>query len=143
MTIDMSSSKKRVTKKPALKDLGKPSQQQAQSSDDCKHPALPRSTYYGDSFDLVKRFFIAELNSVGFDVRIEPMLTGEWNGQEQEFYQLIGCSPAPWSSQGKGKKALLFDPDKGVNEKGGRQHASFRSLIDATKSVDLVLLPAT
>ena len=97
------------------------------------HPA-----YFGDSFDLVKRFFIAELKADNFSVAINPMLTGDWSDTDQDFYKLINCYPKQQIMNDSAKTALFIDPDTGVNERGGKQHISYKALITATKTFDLV-----
>ena len=81
--------------------------------------------YFGDSYDLVKRFFCRELSLLGYSVTVDPMLTGAWGETEGQFYRLIGAEPAGQQRQLSQRAALFLDPDTGVKEKGGKQHASF------------------
>jgi hypothetical protein len=53
--------------------------------------------YLGDSYDLVKRFFISELRNLGYDVVVDPMFTGAWGQDREMFHVLVG---APERSQG-------------------------------------------
>jgi hypothetical protein len=39
--------------------------------------------FFGDSYDLAKRFFCGALAALDYDVIIDPMFTGEWNGKEK------------------------------------------------------------
>ncbi len=48
--------------------------------------------WFGDSFDIVKRFFVENLNEIGYHVVVDPMLTGEWNGPEHKFYRVYAES---------------------------------------------------
>lgn len=94
--------------------------------------------YFGDSYDLVKRFFCREFRSIGYAVLADPMLTGTWNGAEKEFYHLIGAQPLGAEQQIGKRTALFLDPDTGINEKGSKQHASFDRLADESKNYDVV-----
>ena len=95
-------------------------------------------TYFGDSYDLVKRFFCRELSLLGYSVAVDPMLTGAWSTNEQEFYRLIGAEPIAGEGTISTRAALFLDPDTGINAKGGRQHASFDRLAREATSYELV-----
>ena len=95
-------------------------------------------TYFGDSYDLVKRFFCGELSALGYTVVVNPMLTGNWNGTEQQFYRLIGASPHTPQRERTGRVALLPDPDTGVHQRASKQHISLQQLTLATSSHALV-----
>ena len=69
--------------------------------------------YLGDSYDLVKRFFCNILAMLGYEVVIDPMFTGEWNGKEETFYGLIGARPLAKTPNSR-LTALFIDPDTGV-----------------------------
>jgi hypothetical protein len=95
--------------------------------------------FFGDSYDLVKRFFCLELLALGYAVTVDPMFTGEWNGAEGDFYHLLGVEAgrqAPSSSSRR--RALFLDPDTGVNAAGGKQHVSFDRLVHETEGFELV-----
>jgi len=84
--------------------------------------------WFGDSFDIVKRFFIEQLNAAGFHVLVDPMLTGEWNGVETDFYRFLKASPLTEKSI---KKSVLFlDPDTGVGRKKTKQHITIKEIAD-------------
>jgi hypothetical protein len=96
-------------------------------------------TFFGDSFDIVKRFFCQELAAIGYKVVVDPMLTGAWKDhQEKDFYRFIGAGQNKDSKHDMGRTALFLDPDTGINERGGKQHVSFKRLIDETSSYTLV-----
>jgi len=42
--------------------------------------------WLGDSFDIVKRFFLENLRTLGYHVVVDPMFTGEWKPCEKEEY---------------------------------------------------------
>jgi hypothetical protein len=71
--------------------------------------------WFGDSFDIVKKYFVENLKEIGYHVVVDPLLTGEWNGFEQKFYHFLGASllREPYSE----KSALLLDPDTGIGKK--------------------------
>jgi len=78
--------------------------------------------WFGDSSDIVKRYFVENLKEIGYHVVVDPMLTGEWNGLEQKFYHFLGVSPLCESNSNK--SALLLDPDIGIGKKMTKQHVT-------------------
>ncbi len=94
--------------------------------------------YLGDSYDLVKRFFFQELVALGYEVAIDPMLTGSWHGNEQNFYRLVGAVPASGSITPSKRRALLLDPDTGVSAKNTKSHVSFTRLAHEAEASTLV-----
>jgi hypothetical protein len=83
---------------------------------------------FGDSYDLVKRFFCGELSALGYEIRTDSMFTGDWGGQERQFLRLIGARPMTDASRSS-RTALLLDPDTGVNTKGSSKHVSIDRLV--------------
>jgi len=94
--------------------------------------------YFGDSYDLVKRFFCTELNALGYSVVVDAMLTGDWANTESSFYRLIGASPHGEHSPNGRPKALLLDPDTGVKQSASPQHVSFARIAQEVKAFRLV-----
>ncbi|HEY2253788.1 MAG TPA: hypothetical protein VGH74_22090 [Planctomycetaceae bacterium] len=94
--------------------------------------------FFGDSYDLVKRFFCGELSALGYSVVVDPMLTGVWGGAEREFYRLIGVAPDASPGRSSNRTALFLDPDTGVRENAGSKHASFQRLADEASNHALV-----
>lgn len=94
--------------------------------------------YFGDSYDLVKRFFCRELSLLGYTVAVDAMLTGSWSTNEREFYRLIGAEAIRPRGLVPARAALFLDPDTGINEKGSKQHASFDRLTQEATSYELV-----
>ena len=78
--------------------------------------------WFGDSYDIVKRYFIENLKAIGYHVVVDPMLTGGWNGLEENFYHFLGTSPLGEASSKK--LALLIDPDTGIGKKRTKQHVT-------------------
>lgn len=91
-------------------------------------------SYFGDSYDIVKRFFCTELATLGYTVVARPMFTGTWNGTEQRFLRFIGATEQADASRASHQTALFFDPDTGVRAKSSRKHASFDELAQGTEN---------
>lgn len=94
--------------------------------------------WFGDSFDIVKRFFIGNISEMGYQVFVDPMLTGEWNGLENKFYDFIGAEPLKNLSTSSGRTALLLDPDTGIAPKQTKQHVTIRKIVDYLKEHEIV-----
>jgi hypothetical protein len=85
--------------------------------------------WFGDSYDIVKRFFVDNLRIMEYEVFIDPMLTSEWNGKEKKFYKLIDALPFQEYKPPRNKAALLVDPDTGIG-KTSPKHISIPKLIE-------------
>jgi hypothetical protein len=96
--------------------------------------------YVGDSYDLVKRFFSQELGVLGYEVLVEPLFTGEWSDLEASFFRLIGAKHIRDPLTPNARRALLIDPDTGINAKGGAKHVSFNRIAKAAQEYDLVFV---
>jgi hypothetical protein len=94
--------------------------------------------FFGDSYDLVKRFFCGELSSLGYSVAVDPMFTGAWGGAERDFYRLIGVAPDASPGRSSNSTALFLDPDTGVRGTAGTQHVSFGRLAEQASNHTLV-----
>jgi hypothetical protein len=94
--------------------------------------------WFGDSFDIVKRFFIDNIREMGYQVFIDPMLTGEWNRLENKFYDFIGAVPLKNLPTSSGRTALFLDPDKGIAPKQTKQHVTIRKIIDYLQKHEIV-----
>jgi hypothetical protein len=96
--------------------------------------------FLGDSYDLVKRFFILELQSLGYIVEIDPMFTGSWkSGEEDAFCRLLGLhSTIQPEATKKLQRSLFLDPDTGLNERGGMRHASLEQVAREVQKHELV-----
>lgn len=94
--------------------------------------------YFGDSYDLVKRFFCAELSALGYSITVNPMFTETWNSTEREFYRLIGVENIAPQSQRSARTVLFIDPDTGVHRKASKQHVSLHQLAEEALRYSLV-----
>jgi len=95
--------------------------------------------YLGDSFDIVKRFFCKTVKGLGYDVFIDPMLTGKWEEKKEiTFYRFLGVRHVrEWSSR-KRPSALFGDPDTGVKKQRSSKHVSFDKLASELETHTLV-----
>jgi hypothetical protein len=94
--------------------------------------------FFGDSYDLVKRFFCRELKSLGYVVAIDPMFTGAWGGDKRKFFRLVGVKPEA-KARGISPGGVLFlDPDTGVHERGGERHVSLRRVAEEASKYEVV-----
>jgi hypothetical protein len=92
--------------------------------------------WFGDSFDIVKRYFVENLRAIGYHVVVDPMFMGEWNRLEQKFYHLLGASPLGESSSNK--SALLLDPDIGIGKKKTKQHVTIEVIASHLRNYEVV-----
>lgn len=94
--------------------------------------------WFGDSFDIVKRFFVENLREIGYHVTVDPMLTGEWNGLEKRFYKFLKADPLRAKSTNIGKSALLLDPDTGVGKRKTKRHVTINCIAEKLNNYDVV-----
>lgn len=94
--------------------------------------------YFGDSYDLVKRFFCRELQSLGYVVVIDPMFTGTWGTDKRKFFRLISAEPKGKSNAASPRSALFLDPDTGVHERGSKRHVTLRRVADEASKHEVV-----
>ena len=92
--------------------------------------------WFGDSFDIVKRFFVENINELGYHVVVDPMLTGEWNGIEHQFYKFLKAHPL--SEISHNKSALLLDPDTGVGKSKTKQHVTIKCIAERLSQYEIV-----
>ena len=92
--------------------------------------------WVGDSYDIVKRFFAEQLNEIGYRVVVDPMLTGKWDGLEDQFYKFLNVNPS--SEKSDGKSALLLDPDTGVGRKRTKKHITIEDIADQLLQYEIV-----
>lgn len=91
--------------------------------------------YFGDSYDIVKRFFCGQLRELGYRVTVDPMFTGDWGGREAAFHRFIGAFP---DERAGSKVALFYDPDTGVAGRASARHVSLQAIAEATTRRELV-----
>lgn len=97
-----------------------------------------KSEYLGDSYDVVKRFFIHELQKLGYLVQMDEEFIATLDLQEKKaFRKMIGLGNKS-SADKRLPNALFVDPDTGIREKKGKSHATFKNLEAAAAKNDLV-----
>jgi len=94
--------------------------------------------WFGDSFDIVKRFFIGNIREMGYQVFVDPMLTGEWNGLENKFYGFIGAAPLESLATSSCRTALLLDPDTGIARKLTKKHVTIGMIVNYLQEHEIV-----
>jgi hypothetical protein len=93
--------------------------------------------FVGDSYDIVKRFFIAELRTLGYSVKLDALFTGDWKPEEtQTFLTLISMNMPIVTTN---RSALFLDPDTGVREKRGPKHITFDRIAEETRDYEIVV----
>jgi hypothetical protein len=97
------------------------------------------SEWCGDSFDIVKRFFVAVLQGAGYRVYMNAMFTGRWNGKEKVFHRFVGAStPSPNALPSREKSALLIDPDTGIGKIESPKHVTVETIVCNLEHHDIV-----
>src|SRR5262245_6497297 len=85
--------------------------------------------WFGDSYDIVKRFFVGQLHSLGYSVYVDPMASGDWEPIERAFLAFLGAVHVR-DAQPSEESALLLDPDTGIAKRRSRAHASISSIVN-------------
>jgi hypothetical protein len=85
--------------------------------------------WFGDSYDIVKRFFVKALKDIGYEVHIDPMFTGEVTGIRERFLEFIGAKIKPDKPPVAGKTAILIDPNTGIGKKRTSSHITIKDLV--------------
>ncbi len=94
--------------------------------------------WFGDSYDIVKRFFIRVLREAGYQVYVDPMFTGDWKEIEESFYAFLGAKPMSHTFLPKGNKVLLLDPDTGIGQRKTKQHVTLDRIVRELDTYDVV-----
>ena len=84
--------------------------------------------WVGDSYDVVKRFFVGALHSLGYEVYVDPMPTGDWEPSEPAFLAFLGARHVR-DLQQSGESALLLDPDTGIGARSSRRHTAITNIL--------------
>ena len=96
--------------------------------------------WFGDSYDIAKRFFVDVLKRNGYSVTVDPMFTGTWQLIEEPFHRFIGAerlSEAEWP-RSRTRTALLLDPDTGVGAKATEKHVTLGCIVAELKRFEIV-----
>jgi len=92
--------------------------------------------WFGDSYDIVKRFFASSLRELGYDVFIDPMFTGRWEGDEDQLYRFLGMRPVE-EYQGS-RSALFLDPDTGIGRAASPRHTTIEKVAELLTTHEIV-----
>jgi hypothetical protein len=96
--------------------------------------------YFGDSYDVVKRFFCDMARSAGYAVYIDPMFTGDWKSRQRAaFLGFLGARELG-GSHPESPAVLLIDPDTGIRAGSGPAHATFASIASRCDQFDMVIV---
>jgi|ERR1019366_7271849 hypothetical protein len=96
--------------------------------------------WFGDSFDLVKRYFIEVLSDLNYEVFVDPMITEAWSSKqdEKDFYKLLKALPVQAIATTNNPKALLVDPDTGVGKTKKNTHVTIDHIVHLLQSHEIV-----
>jgi hypothetical protein len=86
--------------------------------------------WIGDSYDIVKRFFVKALKDLGYSVYIDPMFTGDVTEIREQFLEFIGAQIKQDKPPIAGQTAILVDPDTGISKKRTARHITIKDLVD-------------
>ncbi len=92
--------------------------------------------WFGDSYDIIKRFFIENLQELGYQIIINPMFTHDLDTLESEFYRFLKVDNE--KKQYKSKSALFIDPDTGIGRKKTQKHITIDCIVKKLESYDLI-----
>jgi len=86
--------------------------------------------YFGDSYDIVKRFFIGILKDLKYTIHVDPMLQNSDNDFKRDFYKFLRVENKPIESA---RTALFIDPDTGIKIEGKKtfRHIGIDTIIKA------------
>jgi len=94
--------------------------------------------WFGDSYDIVKRFFIQVLTDIGYEVFSDPMFTGNWGDKKQSFLNFIGAKGRDAFKQSDKKTALFLDSDIGIGKKESSKHITISTILKKLHEFELV-----
>jgi hypothetical protein len=98
------------------------------------------SAYFGDSYDVVKRFFCDMARSAGYAVYVDPMFTGDWTSRQRAaFLGFLGAREFG-GSHPKSPAVLLVDPDTGLRAGPGRGPATFAAIASLSDEFDMIIV---
>ena len=97
-----------------------------------------KDSWFGDSYDIVKRYFISELKEIGYHVVFDPKFMTEMNEVEQ-FYRFVGASDQRENQ--KEKSAVFLDPDTGIGTKSKKTtHITISAVMEKMDEYDVVIV---
>lgn len=95
--------------------------------------------WFGDSYDIVKRFFIGVIHSLDYEVYVDPLATGEWATIETDFLKFLDAKHVRDVGVSE-RSALFLDPDTGIGVKHSIRHTTIESISDKLDEFAIVLV---
>jgi hypothetical protein len=86
------------------------------------------SSYFGDSYDLVKKVLIDLVKNLGYTIAIDPMFTDNYEPYSIAFCKLVGVQHFENELVPSSNVCLFIDPDKGIKEIRSLEHVSYEDL---------------
>lgn len=90
-----------------------------------------KDDYFGDSFDIVKRFFVRQLRSSGFTVTIDPRYLEDM-AKADEFVSFVGACAQ--HEPARNDAVLFLDPDTGIGNGSKRSHVTTQEVANLAGS---------
>src|SRR5690349_3125206 len=94
--------------------------------------------WFGDSYDIVKRFFLDALRTGGYDVYVDPMPTGDWAPCEGAFLEFLRAKHVR-EANGSAGSALLLDPDTGIGAQPSPRHTTVAGIVGLLEHHSIVV----
>ena len=95
--------------------------------------------WFGDSYDIVKRFFLDIAKAQGYSVQVDPMFTGDWNDSSRAAFLIFVDFGQPLDASAK-RAALFVDPDTGIGKRSSPKHTTIAAVALQAKKYDLVII---
>lgn len=95
--------------------------------------------WFGDSYDVVKRYFAEVIRALGYAVYVDPMPTGNWRHTEANFLKFLGAKHVRDHDTSM-KSALLLDPDTGIGTRPSPRHTTVERVASRLKEHTLVFV---
>ena len=103
-----------------------------------KEKCILNPKWFGDSYDIVKKFFVDILKNSGYEVYMDPMFTGSWGGEKQNFIKFVGAKFVDEFKNTNEKSALFIDPDTGIGKKSSSKHVTVNSISRKLEKYEIV-----
>jgi hypothetical protein len=94
--------------------------------------------WFGDSYDIVKRFFVSEIRNMGYEVYVDPMFTGDPSEVRDKFLTFIGADIKPDNTSPAEQSAIFLDPDTGIGKRRSKKHITIVDYVEFLDSYTIV-----
>ena len=94
--------------------------------------------WFGDSYDIVKRFFVSAIKDMGYTVYVEPMFTGDPSNIQDKFPEFIGAKIRSDNPSSAEESAIFIDPDTGIHKKKSKRHITINDFVNLLNSYKIV-----